>query len=64
LDKFHIQLQKWIGKGAFGDVWKGNILSTPVAVKFLQRAGKGDVAELLEETSLLGYVALDNLLTK
>ena len=49
-----VSLVEMLGKGAFGEVWKGEMNDKKVAIKFLQGAGDDDIKELIEETSLLG----------
>jgi ankyrin repeat protein len=51
-----VNLETKLGKGSFGEVWKGRIGETIVAIKFLQNTQENTLNELIEETSLMGFV--------
>lgn len=55
LEPYGVKMEKKLGSGSFGDVWKGKMDARDVAIKFLQTTDKRRAGELREETSLLGY---------
>jgi hypothetical protein len=49
-----VELKEPLGKGNFGQVWKGILEGQEVAVKLLQK--RGAIRELIQEMSLMGYL--------
>lgn len=52
----HIQVEKRLGEGAFGEVWRGRWRGLPVALKFLKAADAEVVEDLQREAALLNTV--------
>ena len=53
VDLEDISMEKVIGKGAFGEVYLGNYLGTPVAVKKISASNEEDELYLLREVTVL-----------
>lgn len=51
-----IIMERFLGTGKFGEVWKARMHGKLVAVKFLKGASHEDIEEVLEEASLLGSI--------
>jgi len=52
--KYKVELEESLGRGCFGEVWKGKTGSQHVAVKVLQSKTERGLAEMKMEVGLLG----------
>ena len=60
--KNEVKLKEIIGRGGFGEVWKGQWRGTPVAVKLLNREGSQD-SEVEQEVAIHKYAISSSLPT-